>query len=63
MPRKSEHDSESASRRRSGRGAECSVPTGRSNISLSSEEMERFYRTMSRVRGFDEKVTELFAGR
>ena len=61
MPSKSEHDSESASRRRSGRGAECSGPTGRSNISLSSEEMERFYRTMSRVRGFDEKVTELFA--
>ena len=30
------------------------------NTRLSHEEMERFYRTMSRVRGFDEKVTELF---
>ena len=60
MPPKSEHESESASERLPGRGTGRSGPKGRSNISLSAEEMERFYRTMSRVRGFDEKVTELF---
>ena len=60
MPSKSEHESESASERLPGRSTERSGPKERSNISLSAEEMERFYRTMSRVRGFDEKVTELF---
>ena len=31
-----------------------------SNTRLCAEEMERFYHTMSRVRGFDQKVAELF---
>ena len=60
MPPKSEPEPESASERSPGRSTERSGPKGRSNISLSAEEMERFYLTMSRVRGFDEKVTELF---
>ena len=56
MSRMTEH----ASERTREHGFERDSPAGRSNISLSVEEMERFYRTMSRVRGFDEKVTELF---
>ena len=42
------------------RGATRGDSSSRSNIRLSAQEMEGFYRTMSRVRGFDEKVTELF---
>ena len=44
----------------SGRGHEPGAHAARSNIRLSVEEMERFYHTMSRVRGFDRKVAELF---
>ena len=48
------------SRKTSDRTPDRSSPGGLPNTRLSPEEMERFYRTMSRVRGFDEKVTELF---
>ena len=49
-----------ASEHESGRGHEPGAYPGQSNIRLSTEEMERFYHTMSRVRGFDRKVAELF---
>ena len=48
------------SRKASARTSDQGAPGGVANTRLSHEEMERFYRTMSRVRGFDEKVTELF---
>ena len=54
MARKSPHASERAPERDPGAG----LP----NTRLSTEEMEDFYRMMSRVRGFDQKVTELFEG-
>ena len=56
MSRNSEHATERTPEHR----IERDSPAGRSNISLSAEEMERFYRTMIRVRGFDQKVAELF---
>ena len=60
MARKSEIASEPAAEQLSDRGSDRDASSVRSNISLSAQEMEGFYRTMSRVRGFDEKVTELF---
>ena len=52
MARKSRRASESA--------PAPGAPAGLSNVRLSPEEVEGFYRTMARVRGFDQKVTELF---
>ena len=52
MPRNSRRASESS--------PASDGPAGLSNVRLSRDEMERFYRTMSRVRGFDQRVTELF---
>ena len=49
-----------ASEHESDREHEPEAHAARSNIRLSTEEMERFYHTMSRVRGFDLKVAELF---
>ena len=49
-----------ASEHASERGHEPEPHAGRSNLRLSVEEMEGFYRTMARVRGFDQKVAELF---
>ena len=49
-----------ASEHASERGHEPGPHAGRSNLRLSVEEMEGFYRTMARVRGFDQKVAELF---
>jgi len=60
MARKSEIPSEHATRRKPDRASRRGDASDRSNLRLSPEEMEGFYRTMSRVRGFDEKVTELF---
>ena len=53
-------ESEQASDPAQDRGSRSDAPAGRSNIALSLAEMEGFYRTMSRVRGFDEKVAALF---
>ena len=56
MTRKTAHESDPARDRDAG----SDPPRRRSNLGLSVEEMEHFYRTMARVRGFDQKVTELF---
>ena len=56
MSRKPEH----ATERKPEHGLERDSRAGRSNIILTAEEMEHLYRTMTRVRGFDQKVTELF---
>ena len=60
MARKPDTASEPVAERSPDRGSDRVDSSVRSNISLSAQEMEGFYRTMSRVRGFDEKVTELF---
>jgi len=60
MTRNSETASEPFTERAPDRDSYRGDSSVRSNIRLSAQEMEGFYRTMSRVRGFDEKVTELF---
>ena len=60
MARKSEHVSEPTPEPGSEHGSERDSLARQSNTRLCAEEMERFYHTMSRVRGFDQKVAELF---
>ena len=60
MPTKSETPSEPVTEPVPDRASRRGDSSVRSNLRLSAHEMEGFYRTMSRVRGFDEKVTELF---
>ena len=52
--------SATASGHASERGHEPGPHAGQSNVRLSVEEMEGFYRTMARVRRFDQKIAELF---